>query len=328
MEIYKDVPKKFLPMFERHEPVIQDHSATIKFKECPRKYFYEYVLAMKDLEVPVHLNFGTCYHKFRELLELDYFSKSDKTSAAQLESLQVAIAGTMKLWDKIQGSDPMIGTKWDFMSKNRLLESCLFAFKHWQNEKRQRAIEVIATEQAVNVTIAYLSGRVITVGGRADQIVRWNGQLWGRDFKTTSKKLDYYDRRNDPNDQFIRYTFMEGELNGERLHGQMIEVLYNGKVPKTERAKTPSGPIIQLFPVSFSPSQVNRWKEEQEYWDECMKMARENDMYPMSYVNQACSWCQFRSVCTSTSELGMESKLKQNFKQAPWDHQNSGDGDD
>ena len=48
--------------------------------------------------------------------------------------------------------------------------------------------------------------------GRADQIVKWSGKVWGRDFKTSSKDGAFYQRQLDPNEQFTGYTYAEGKF--------------------------------------------------------------------------------------------------------------------
>lgn len=203
------------------------------------------------------------------------------------------------------------------------MDSCLYMMKEWIVEKKAGSIIVVATEQPLNVIIQRPDGELIHVGGRADQVVRVNGQLWGRDFKTTSKALEWYDTRNDPNEQFTRYTFMEGQVNGERLQGQLIYVLHNSAPAKTARAKKDCGPVSKTFSVSFTKWQLDEWERDQIFWDDMLRKARENDHYPKSYNN--CGWCSFREVCRSANERSIEVKLKSNFTHRIWDHQNPDD---
>jgi hypothetical protein len=234
-----------------------------------------------------------------------------------------AIKCAQELWDKTQKRDPIIGDKWDFMTRSRLFDTCIYAGKAWLAEKAAGRIEVLASEQPINVVLNREDGKLIHIGGRADQIVRVAGQLWGRDFKTTSKSLDWYDKKNDPNEQFTRYTFMEGELNGERLQGQLIEVMFNAKGGKTERSKAPTGPELKTFTTSLTSFQLDRWRSELEYWDRMMEWSRENDAYPMSYAT--CEWCKFRELCKSPNEKTIELKLKTMFSFRLWNHQDPGE---
>lgn len=316
MEIHEAPLIRFFPQFKRFEAVTKDHTAVIMFKYCPRKYFYRIVLGRAPKESAPYFAWGSAYHKFREVIEISYErclkEEKDKKSAMEIAFTEAANAG-MAYWKK-NGQDQPAGSKWEFMTKERLLKSFMVAFQWWQKEKNTGAIVVLATEQPFNVAIGPkhngAEGEYEYTGGRFDQIVRWNGKLWGRDFKTTSKEGAYYERGLEPNDQFIRYTFGESMLQGERVHGQIIEVLMNSKK---------SGPTIKPYPISFTEQQVSRWQIEQlEYWLPAIDRARELDMYPMS--EHSCKFCEYHSVCKSPSESSMAMKLQTNYVLSPWDH--------
>lgn len=311
--------RKLLPMFDRFESVTQDHSATQVFRKCPRKYFYAHVLGFRQKDEPPYFSFGSAYHKFRDELELEY-NKLESTKRTDTHALQSCTNRAMERALNSMPNDPPLGSRWDFLSRGRLLDSCLLVSKRWIAEKQAKKIEVIATEQPVNILLELSDKSHIIIGGRIDQIVRVNGQLWGRDFKTTSKPLDYYERRVDPNEQFIRYTVLEEALAGERIYGQIVEVLYNNKESKTARAKTSSGPEVRAFTVSFTTVQLDEWKRDQEYWNKQLKYARDNDHYPKSYND--CEFCEFRQVCTTVNDTSAALKLKANYAVKVWDFNN------
>lgn len=309
MEIYEGYPKKFMAKLPRHEPVIRDHTAVIHYKKCPRKYFYRIVLGRVPKETPPYFAFGGAYHKFREVLELEYKKLTGGSvrvfdDVAGLSACQKGIEAAMQKWNK-DGRDPTVGTRFDFMTGDRLLKSCLVAYKHWEKEKRTGAIIVLATEQAFNIQMPDGSA----TAGRADQIVRWNGRMWGRDFKTSSKDQKYYSRTLDPNDQFTRYTWAEGQLSGEQIQGQIVEVLFNDKK---------KGPEVYTHIATRSRAQIDRWLVEEAFWNKIMQVAREEDMYPMVEA-QECSYCEYHSVCKSSSEHGAMSILENSFNFSPWD---------
>lgn len=293
--------------FDRVEPITKDNSCIICFKTCPRKYFYRYVLGRAPKDTPQFFTFGTAYHKFREVLEVTYreLNPSGPYNAEKgLDSFQAGLSAAIKSWGKTP--DPQVGDRFDFLTKDRLIASCGKAYKHWENEKKVGAIKVLATEQAFNVLLP--DGT--RIGGRADQIIRWHGRLWGRDFKTSSMNQAYYKRTVDPNNQFSLYTYAESELCGEPVQGQIVEVMYNDKK---------KGPEVITYPASRSPWQMDRWKKEAKYWDEQMTEAREKDMYVMN--ESSCSRCEYHIVCTSTTEGSAMAKLESGYKFSPWDHE-------
>lgn len=293
-------PYRFFPQMERFEPFILDHTAIISAKQCFRKYFFQIVLGQTSRETAIYFAFGSAYHKFRELLEESYLAGNKEGDFVG------SVRGAVEYFNKATGgkTEP-IGTKFDFMTVERLMQSCLVAYKHWQREKAQNKISVIMVEQPFNVEIA--NGEYTS--GRFDQVVRWNNKLWGRDFKTSSKEGMYYQRGLDPNDQFTRYTYAESKLCGEAVQGQIIEVLYNTKK---------AGPTITQYLSSRTKWQLDDWERDELFIRETLTRARELDIWPKH--ENSCTFCQFHSVCKMPSEGAQQAKLRAEFTTRPWDN--------
>lgn len=293
-------PYKFMPEFERMEPLILDHTAIINMKACLRKYFFSIVLGMNPRGDPMpYFAFGSAYHKFREVLELSHKAGSETP-------YKEALIAAVKYWGEATGGkDPQLGTKWDFLTRARLMKSCEVAFEAWQKEKALKKIEVLAVEQPFNVEIK--DGEFTS--GRFDQIVRFNGKIYGRDFKTSSKEGQFYSRGLDPNDQFTRYTYAEQKLAGQRVEGQIIEVLYNSKK---------EGPRVTPYLSTRTQFQLDDWEADEIFHRETLVRAREQDRWPKQEHN--CSFCQFHSVCKMGSAASQAAKLRQEFTQKAWNN--------
>lgn len=301
---YSPVPtRQFMSKYDRVEPLILDATAITEYKDCPRRYFFKIVLGFTPKETAVYFTFGTAYHKFREELELtkDFMS---------------GVRRALAYWDKVQGDDPVVGTsKFDFMTRLRLLQSMKVGFDHWTKEKANGNIEVLSVEQPFNVELTPGSGH--RTSGRFDQIIRWNGKVWGRDFKTTSKPLAFYDRGITPNDQFTRYTYAESLLAGERVQGQLIEVLYNSA--GTKKAKgTDGGPIIKPFVASRTDFELQDWLEDELFLRESLQRSREADRWPKN--EKSCTFCIFHSTCKLGTEAAQMNKLNAEFEIREWDN--------
>lgn len=291
---YIEAPlKRFMAKYNRYEPRVRDSTARQSAKHCLRLYFFERVLGFRGQGQPaIYFAFGGAYHKFREVLE----NTSD---------FKLAIAAAALYWKQQGATDPPVGTKWDFLTSKRLLASCMFAKEWWDNEKKNGKYKVVAVEQIFQVL---LSDNKTAIGGRADQIVEWNGKLWGRDFKTSSKMGKFYERTLAPNDQFTGYTLGEGKLRGERVEGQIVEVLYN---------TSKEGPKIIPYITSRTEDELKRWEFEQIFYEEILTLCREKDIYPAEETY--CPFCAFHSVCKQSSEAAMMAQLDQFFVQKPWD---------
>ncbi len=295
-------PYKFFAEFERMEPMVLDHTAIIAAKECMRKYFFQIVLGSRGRgpEQP-YFGFGSAYHKFREVLEIGFLA-GEPNSISYPKAMAAAVAYYNEKFKK-----PVeVGDKWDFLTRDRLINSCVKAYEWWKIEKAAGKIVVLAVEQPFNVQIGNSNGEF--TGGRFDQIVRWNGKVYGRDFKTSSKEGAYYARGLDPNDQFTRYTYAEQKLSGTRVEGQIIEVLYNAKK---------SGPTITPYIAGRSQFQLDDWEADELFMRETIARAREQDRWPKQ--EHHCTFCNFHSVCKMGTEGAQKAKLKQEFTQVPWD---------
>jgi len=282
--------KKFMAEFDRYEPAIQDHTAMSVLKTCKRKYFLRIVLGrvFPKSQYQTVFDFGSAYHKFRELLET--------------KGYQEAIGYILNV--KLTPAEP--NSKFAYLDNIRLLKSCQAAYDHWKKEKELNRIKVIAVEQPFNVQLP--DGTFI--GGRADQIVEWNGKLWGRDFKTTSKELSWFQRGLDPNDQATRYIYGESKLHGQQIEGIIFEAIYNTKTV---------GPKIYSALITKNKWQLDQWEREQVFNNRVLKTIREEDIWPMDDGYQ-CQFCDYAFVCRKSSEAAMVHELKSNYKLSPWDH--------
>lgn len=293
------------PSLPRFFPKTFDHSAMKYFKECHRKFMYRIILGRvpPKSKYQVIFDFGKAYHSFREILELEHMA-----GKPEQECYMTALTKTLDMpLTKGEG-------KYEYYTKQRLAQTCKVAFEHWQKEKKQGAIEVISVEQPFNVELA--PGHYIS--GRADQIIKLNGQVWGRDFKTTSKMLQFFTATLDPNDQAVRYMFMESKLvfgaeavdNGKMIKGIIFEVMQNTKTTE---------PKISPVLITKNKQQLQIWRDEQLFLDELLTLCNERDIWAMHESN--CSFCDYAKVCKAPSETSQENILRNEFNLSPWNHE-------
>ncbi len=322
-----DVPtRKFLPTFERHEPRVQDHSAIKLYKECPRKYFYRMVLgytAKKDGLATV-FSWGTAYHKYREVMEETYmrlhadFIEKKKITPNLVFDIEKACneanqAGVLAAITIFKPWPAGVTGKWSHYTQINFLKLLGAGFNWWKKEKENKQIKVLGVEQAFNMEMpaGYL------IGGRYDQIIEWNGHLWIRDFKTTSKKLMYFTKGLDPNDQVTRYLYALSQLHNKRIQGVYFEIAWTSSEGKKDQKVVKSA--ISTHFVSRTPSQLETWVLDQDFYNVELTRSREEDRWPMN--EQACNFCDYHIVCTKSNEPAMGNILKTQFIKKPWDHE-------
>jgi hypothetical protein len=190
-------------------------------------------------------------------------------------------------------------------------------FNLYREEKDKRIIEVLAIEQPFS--LRFPDGN--DVGGRWDQLVKWNGRIWLRDWKTTSKQLNYWKKGIEPNDQATRYIYATSCLQyGQDSHGYpnklidgvLFTVIYNAKTVEN---------TIETVPSSRNMFQIKKWVDDQLMLHKHMDMCREADVWPQNEAN--CGWCDFQIVCNASSEASMIDLLKSQYVSKPWKHENT-----
>lgn len=281
--------KNFMAKFDRYETIYQDHSAMDYLKKCDRQYFYRIVLGrvpqmQKNQTV---LDFGTAYHKFKEVLE-------------RTKDIKDAIGAAKNV--KIQ--EPELGSKWEFLTGSRLMKVMAIAYQAWEREKQLGKIEVIDVEMFWNVMLS--DGTY--VAGRMDQLVKWGGQIWNRDWKTSTKQITYFQSGTEPNDQVDRYNFGGSNLISAPLGGTIFDVMYHTKTVE---------PTITPVLATRTKSQIETWVKEQIHINTHLKSNRELDIWPKRETS--CYMCDYKSVCRKPTEASQMAELESRFKLSPWD---------
>lgn len=308
MQIYEDVPRKFLPVLPRFEPVVVDATAMMIYKECPRQYLYRIVLGYAGKDNKPYFAWGSAYHKFREHLMLLFkeFTKDGYDPTAIMQAYQPAIDIAVAYWRK-HGKDEKPDSKFSHCTEGMLKLACEKAFTQVISDMKMNRVQVLATEQPFTIPL-YEDEDDILFGGRLDEVVKMSGQVYVRDFKTTAGKTEWAYRNSlDPNYQFTGYTHAAIQLTKLPITGCVVEVL---------NVSSKKGPEIFELKAERSPYQMRTWLEEQKYWYQQIKFSRENDIYPQN--ERSCWNCEFRRLCQKPSPNGILTGLRMDFKLIPW----------
>jgi hypothetical protein len=282
--------RRLLPALPRQEPSTKDSTAVSTFKECKRKYFYRMVLGRSKPEGEWTSVFawGSAVHKF-----LEHLYAGDDVATSTQEGLKIFRAPTHR--------------NFEFQTKERLMQTFIKLFKFYTEEKSRRNVEVIGVEQPFNVI--FPDGNV--VGGRFDQIIKWNGRIWLRDWKTTSKRIDWWRKALEPNDQATRYIFGMSCLQfGQDKNGYPTKVIDGVLFTAIQNMKTNEA-HIEAAPSSRNLWQLKKWMDDQMHIHGEMDRCRDADIWPMN--EKACFMCEYKEVCNAPSEAAMEGMLKTHF---------------
>lgn len=301
-----DVPtRKFLPTLPRSEPLIKDHTAVKEFMTCKRKYFYRMVLGRtaKKTDLSSIFAWGSAVHKFAELYSVNY-------------DLQEATAAAYPIFQKPVAGKPA----WEHLDLDRFMLTLNALRVFFDDERKAGYVKTLATEAPFNLELP--DGNQI--GGRMDAIIKYGGQTWVRDYKTTTKPINYFIPRLDPNDQATRYVYGMSRMMGwdsvnqqsaAKAYGIEFFIIQNLRPTESEKKK----PVIERKNITKSHEQLVMFEREQMFIHRMMDMCREADEWPMEPTN--CQWCDYAQVCRAATDASRVDRLKTQFLHEPWDHQ-------
>lgn len=296
---------------------VYDNSMLEYLQRCPRKFFYRYVLNRAPVGVNIPINYGSAYHKFREVLEIEYM-RLGLVGAVPTEHVKpifgVAASEAFKGW-----VDPPIGHKKEYLDGGRLMSALTTAFDSWLSEKSSGLFKVLAPEQGFDLPLT----DAFRFGGRIDQVIEWNRKMWVRDFKTTGRMGASYGGQWDPNHQFTGYAWATEQLSGRSCEGVLLEVVYNTKT---------KGPEFHYFPSARSPGHVETWKASVvstlEVLEKMMVDLSTRGLLAFPMHTVACNdygGCFYREACRKEFGAQSLSWLEDNTVESIWDFMNPDD---
>lgn len=280
-----------------------DFSTTNTVNQCARKAFLQYWLGRRGTAVNYPIEFGNAYHLYREVMDKVFLEKD--TPEVQWPTLhEYALNKTVESYPE----DPPLEHKKSFLTRIRLIETCEQAFDVWRDEKLSGKTVILASEQSFELA---LDDTGYTYGGKIDQLLEMSGQLWVRDFKTTSYMGRTYGFKWDPNAQISGYTWAARELSGRRVMGVIISTVYNTKN---------IGPQHHSFLSTRSEFALDEWKLD--YCDTRRRITlMEQDNYFPKNTSSCDDYggCFFRGCCSMSTWIARDEWLEDHTVEDRWD---------
>lgn len=293
-----------------------DNSVIETFQRCPRKALMQYFLRRAPAGVNYAIGFGLAYHAYREHIErlLREQGLAEITDPIHEEAYRIAL-------EESGFEEPPLGHRKDWMTKERLRQTCDLARQRISHELREGAVKVQRYEDSFELPLPPDLNYLISgerYGGRMDQGISWRNRIWVRDFKTTSRMGKTYHKRFDPNNQFSGYIWGMGELSGREIEGAIVEVVYNTKT---------QGPEIHQFLVTRTPGQLNQWLHTTgrsiKWIRECIEDTPTLGYLAWPQFTLACDdygGCFYRDCCSKGGHSGeIEAWLLDRTVESEWD---------
>lgn len=282
-----------LPILDRPTHHIIDGSKLNVFMECPRKFFYEYLLGWRSERPNNHLVFGTAWHEAMEYLLLNGYKS--KSVLAAYRAFELKYRETL--------SDPENDELFWPKTPDRAFE-CLANYAQRYKSDLEK-YEVLYTEIAFTVQMdetRVLYGRMDSVLRRFDDII------CSLEHKTGSSL-------NRWGEQF--HMSMQGGVYSHALmclfgFDEVGPIIFNGSIfKKVKGTRGASKFDFHREPVQKSKAQMQTWYLNTLYWMDQLEReyqllessSAKNDVLTAFPLNTtSCSnWfgCQYKNYCNS-----------------------------
>ena len=249
-----------------------------QFRTCPRSYFYKSVCGIEPIdegELEHDRSFGRAIHKGLEVLYKGGLMVKAKNTFEKEYPNQLDLEDDCKTSDN---GKLLLEAYW---------KTYLPTIKDW----RVIAVEVLDEYEPVE-------GLIFRV--RLDLIAEnlKYGGIYGFDWKTTGKNLDYrYWAQFNPSSQISTYFDYITTKHGQ-CAGFYIDAMSFGHRKRAYKGE-PAGFHYkidrQLFPQT--KDQLDDWRASEERWCKLLKEAIQDNNFPLN--TRSCQYCSYRPICSA-----------------------------
>lgn len=228
---------------------IMDSTKTQALQDCPRKFFYSYILGWRSDRPNVHLCFGHAWHQAMEVI---------LTEGHSPETVQKAYQVFMEDYVKRMQKDPMVLEE---LHASKTPSNALRALAEYAGKWNDEPHDTLYVEVAGTVPIA--DNRILHTKTDAirkyPQGHRLQDLIYSLEHKTTTRQTQAWEEKWHYLFQVgTYYHFLKCMFPPEQVHGIVI----NGAIFRK------SGNAFPRIPVTFSKEMWELWVQEaNHYWD-------------------------------------------------------------
>lgn len=336
------------PSFSSGVQVVWDTVSSGALKKCPRYYQLAIREGWSPKGTNPHLLFGLVTHAAFEAYEKARAAGEDHDEGIR-QALRYALNRTGTRKDAAQCLNPKCGAFRDFIKETPTQQLICYhcngtsfrnhknVFVPWMSDDKNKnrytlartivwyldhyvesAEETVILEDGspalevwfrLELPIRTEAGAAYVLTGHIDKLVRYNGNLWFRDLKTTKSTIgsDYFDRYS-PDNQMSQYTLGGQVVFDEQLMGGIIDAAQIAiNFTKFQRGF-----------VDRTKAQMEEWLGDIQFWLKMAEHFAKEDYWPMN--DTAChhyGGCQFRGICNKDPSI-REQFLKSHFERQVW----------
>lgn len=287
-------------------PSVINSSLLSDFRACPRMAFWKSIEHWKPIGESVHLHAGKSFAVGLEMARKAYFEQGMDARSAEA----IGVRALIEAYGDFQC--PADSAK----SCERMVGALMYYFERYPLDT-EYATPAVLGEGRLGIEFSFAeplglqhpeTGDPLLFCGRFDQLVSFQGALFGEDDKTTSQLGASWPRKWDMRSQFTSYCWAAQQTPGLKLAGFLVRGV---SILKTK--------YDTLEAITYRPQwMIDRWYEqtlrdvkrmiqmwESGYWD-----------YNLDEACESYGGCSFKAVCLSGSNP--EAYLAFNYERRVW----------
>jgi len=226
---------------------VMDSTKIQALQDCPRKYFFSYILGWRSDTPSIHLAFGHAWHQAMEVV---------LTEGHSPEAVQKAYAVFMSDYVKRMQKDPMVLEE---LHPSKNPSNALRGLAEYTSRWHDEPADTLYVEVAGTVPIS--DDRIIHT--KTDAIRRYpentlhEGKIYSLEHKTTTRQTASWEEKWHYLFQVgTYYHFLKCMFPPDEVHGIVI----NGAIFRK------GGNAFPRIPVTFSPQMWELWVQEANHW--------------------------------------------------------------
>lgn len=283
-------------------------SALDKLRTCAQSFDFRYNQQLISGPVNQAAKFGTLHHKIMEL-----FRKLQVQDNYELTGDVIGMI-VEDACEAVQWEDPTDPKEY------RTREKALLGLHHYIEKWGDNDYEPIL----INGKPATETELVIEVGLQEplhvvrDLLAMWNAnentgkELWGVDYKTTSRLEGNWVQTYSVSDQFKHYTYASREGGVPEIVGTVCDVFRVTKGNKSAKtAAERDGCVFYRLPIRHSDFVLKRWYYGVKTTLFLKELYEREGVWPTN-APKACvaTWCEYLNLCNAADEDEYEAMLK------------------
>ena len=280
-----------------------DNSKRSTWKECKRKYYYNYVRHIETLWGSTALRYGTVWHAGQEAF---YGHIKEHGWLKDGEALRAAAKAMKESWE-------FESTGKQFWVDYRTLENCISSFVQYTGHYAfdEGFIEVLQVENEFRLEMNPTEEekkyfpllKPFHFTGKRDLKVRMDGRVWIYEHKTTVNSIDDQVRKLHRSAQVMGYFFSEDVLSSDDDKPEGVLVSIHHLSSRKSKVTDQYGAVkvdFRRVPQIFNKNDIQQWRLS--FFDAAqeIQIATENNTFAMNH--DSCfnyGTCPYLDLCES-----------------------------